>query len=76
MDTIFTERLWRTSTYEEISLKEYANPHEARSNLAAYLHWYNHQRLHQSLNYQTPAAVYFMNKKERSSPLVNPFLLS
>lgn len=76
LDNIFTERLWRTIKYEEISLKEYASPHDACSNLTAYLHWYNHQRLHQSLDYQTPATVYFANKKEGGSPLVNTLLLS
>jgi putative transposase len=76
LDNIFTERLWRTIKYEEVYLKEYASPHEARLQLTAYLQWYNHHRLHQSLNYQTPAAVYFANKKEGSSPLVTPFLLS
>ena len=50
LDNIFTERLWRTIKYEEISLKEYASPHEARIHLMAYLQWYNHQRLHQSLD--------------------------
>jgi len=69
LDNIFTERLWRTIKYEEIYLKEYASPHEARIQLTAYLQWYNYHRLHQSLNYQTPAAVYFTTTKEGSSPL-------
>ena len=49
LDNIFTERLWRTIKYEEVYLKEYASPREARSNLSAYLDFYNYRRLHQAL---------------------------
>lgn len=59
LDNIFTERLWRTVKYEEVYLKEYASPREARSGLSAYLDFYNHRRLHQALDYQTPASIYF-----------------
>src|SRR5665811_2091587 len=58
IDNIFTERLWRTIKYEEVYLKDYANPKEARRALAAYLDFYNHRRWHQALDYQTPASVY------------------
>ena len=58
MDNIFTERLWRTIKYEEVYLKEYASPREARRSLAEYLDFYNYRRLHQALDYQTPAALY------------------
>ena len=57
-DNIFTERLWRTIKYEEVYLKEYASPKEARRSLTEYLDFYNHRRRHQSLDYQTPAATY------------------
>jgi putative transposase len=59
LDNIFTERLWRTIKYEEVYLKDYASPHEARTNLTDYLDFYNYRRLHQALGYQTPADVYF-----------------
>jgi putative transposase len=59
LDNIFTERLWRTIKYEEVYLKEYASPAEARRGLSAYLDFYNHRRLHQALAYQTPASIYF-----------------
>ena len=59
LDNIFTERLWRTVKYEEVYLKEYASPREAREGLSAYLHFYNEERLHQALDYGTPAEVYF-----------------
>jgi putative transposase len=58
LDNIFVERLWRTVKYEEVYLKEYGSPREARQGLSSYLQFYNEERLHQSLGYQTPAAVY------------------
>ena len=58
-DNVFTERLWRTLKYEEVYLKDYAQPQEARHSLAAYFDFYDHQRRHQALGYQTPASVYF-----------------
>jgi putative transposase len=59
LDNIFTERLWRSVKYEEVYLHDYAHPKEARQYLTLYFEFYNHQRIHQSLNYQTPAQVYF-----------------
>ena len=59
LDNIFTERLWRTIKYEEVYLKDYASPREAREGLREYLRFYNEQRVHQSLEYRTPAEVYF-----------------
>jgi putative transposase len=58
-DNIFTERLWRTVKYEEVYLTEYATPREARGGLGRYFPFYNHERPHQALDYQTPAATYF-----------------
>jgi len=59
IDNIFIERLWRTVKYEEVYLKDYVNVLEAVSNLKSYFAFYNHERPHQSLGYQTPAAIYF-----------------
>lgn len=59
LDNIFTERLWRSVKYEEVYLKSYATVQEARDSLKAYFDFYNHHRPHQSLNYQTPAKIYF-----------------
>ena len=58
-DNIFTERLWRTIKYEEVYLKEYQSPNEAEQSLKKYINFYNNERLHQSLKYQTPAEIYF-----------------
>ena len=74
LDNIFTERLWRTVKYEEVYLKDYGSPLEARASLGDYLDFYNHRRLHQALGYQTPASVYF---KEGGHSTDNcPILLS
>lgn len=58
VDNIFTERLWRTIKYEEVYLHEYSTPREARHSLGQYIHFYNQERPHQALDYQTPAALY------------------
>lgn len=61
LDNIFVERLWRSVKYEEVYLKNYANPLEAIEGLKEYFHFYNHLRPHQSLDYKTPAEIYFKN---------------
>jgi len=58
-DNIFVERLWRTVKYEEVFLRDYADPVEARQGLEAYFRFYNQERPHQALGYRTPAEVYF-----------------
>ncbi|WP_371865511.1 IS3 family transposase [Dictyobacter alpinus] len=63
LDNIFTERLWRTIKYEEVYVKEYDSPRTARRELSRYLHFYNEERLHQALDYQTPAERYFSGKR-------------
>jgi putative transposase len=57
-DNIFTERLWRSVKYEEVYLHDYETVAEARAGLKRYFTFYNDERLHQSLAYQTPAQVY------------------
>ena len=58
-DNIFTERLWRSVKYEEVYVHDYQFPRDARYSLTKYFDTYNNKRLHQSLNYQTPAEVYY-----------------
>ncbi|HSH80236.1 MAG TPA: IS3 family transposase [Herpetosiphonaceae bacterium] len=59
LDNIFIERLWRTIKYEEVYLREYGTPREARYWLSRYLLHYNEKRPHSSLDYQPPATRYF-----------------
>ena len=58
MDNIFVERLWRSLKYEEVYLKDYESVTEARAGIERYFRFYNEERLHQSLEYRTPAAIY------------------
>jgi putative transposase len=59
LDNIFVERLWRSVKYEEVYLKGYTSVIEALRGLDEYFDFYNDERLHQSLNYQTPAMIHF-----------------
>lgn len=63
MDNIFVERLWRSVKYEEVYLHDYEQVQEAVKNLGKYFGFYNHERPHQALSYQTPAAMYFGKRK-------------
>jgi hypothetical protein len=51
--------LWRSVKYEEVYLKDYTGVPDAIENLKSYFGLYNFQRPYQSLNNQTPAAIYF-----------------
>lgn len=59
LDNIFTERLWRTVKYENVFPHAYENLEDAEQGLAKYFKFYNTKRRHQSLDYRTPASVYF-----------------
>jgi putative transposase len=65
IDNVFIERLWRTVKYEEVFLKDYRDVLDAIGNLKNYFWFYNHERPHHSLDYQTPAAVYAQRKSYR-----------
>lgn len=58
LDNIFTERLWRTIKYEEVYLKEYSDPRDARQSLTQFMNFYNDERPHSKLGNKTPAEVY------------------
>ena len=57
-DNIFVERLWRSVKVEEVYLHDYQTVAEARYGLGRYFDLYNNRRLHQALDYHTPADVY------------------
>lgn len=59
LDNIFVERLWRTVKYEYIYLQDIQSVQEVRAGLEQFFNFYNYERFHQSLNYKTPAQVYF-----------------
>jgi len=63
LDNIFVERLWRTVKYEEVYLHRYEVVPQLTSGLKRYFAYYNEGRLHQSLDYHTPAMVYQEGKR-------------
>ena len=58
MDNVFVERLWRTVKHEYLYLHEHATPRALQAGLAGYFPFYNQERIHASLDYRTPQAVY------------------
>lgn len=62
-DNIFIERLWRTVKQEEVYLKDYDDMIDAEEQLKRYFEFYNNERLHQSLGYRSPWAVYRQHRQ-------------
>lgn len=60
LDNIFIERLWRSVKYENVYLNVYENGLSLWKGLDQYFQFYNHERLHQSLNYHTPKQKYVL----------------
>jgi len=58
-DNIFVERLWRSVKYEDIYLRDYSDMKELKDGLRRYFTFYNSERFHQSLDYQTPDDCYY-----------------
>ncbi len=58
MDNVFIERLWRSLKHEDVYLKGYADGHEAREGIGAWIAFYNGRRPHQALANRTPMAVW------------------
>ena len=67
LDNVFVERLWRSVKYDDIYIKEYELVSELVSGLAAYFRFYDEDRPHQSLDYQTPGEVYRAGVRARLS---------
>jgi len=66
LDNVFIERLWRSLKYEDIYLKDYVTVDELYEGLTRYFFFYNYERLHQALEYQTPYQVYHGGHETRS----------
>jgi putative transposase len=58
LDNVFVERLWRSVKYEDVYVRGYETVPQVQNGLGRYFPFYNTERLHQALEYQTPAAVY------------------
>ena len=70
-DNIFVERLWRSVKYEEVYIKDYRSVREAINGLSSYFEFYNRERIHQSLEYQTPETVYRQGRKPAAVTTLN-----
>ena len=66
LDNVFVERLWRTVQYEWVYLHRYEMVPQLVKGLGEYFGYYNAGRLHQSLDYRTPAAVYQEGRRSAS----------
>lgn len=66
-DNIMIERLWRSLKYQDIYIKDYQTVMELIDGLDAYFRFYNYERPHQSLEYKTPAMVYFGYEYQRTA---------
>jgi hypothetical protein len=51
-------QLWRSVKYKEVYLKDYARVPELLLGLTTYFEFYNGERPHQALGYDTPDRVY------------------
>jgi putative transposase len=65
LDNVFVERLWRSLKYECIYLHEFATSLLLERGLSKYFDFYCHERLHQALDYRTPAAVYRRGRRRK-----------
>ena len=54
LDNIYGERFWRSLKYEDIYIKDYQSMGEFKKGVARYMHFYNSERFHESLDYETP----------------------
>ena len=58
IDNIFIERLWKSVKYECVYLHAFEDGVKLYEGLQKYFYFYNNERIHQSLDYQTPASRY------------------
>jgi len=60
LDNVFVERLWRSVKQEYVYLNSIKDGRELWLGLDAYFKFYNEKRIHQSLDYKTPAQVHWL----------------
>jgi len=61
-DNIPIERFWRTLKHENVFLKAYESVDEVRNGIKEFIDLYNEERLHSSIGYTYPGAVYRSEK--------------
>ena len=65
IDNIIMERFWRTLKYEDVYPRSYNTIKEAKKGIDEYINIYNSERLHSSLDYQTPDEVYYNGDSDK-----------
>ena len=73
LDNVYIERFWCSFKREKFYLNEYNTVKKLRSAIEEYVEFYNQRRWHQSLNYETPAEVYFEREREACGYVDAPF---
>lgn len=58
IDNVFIERFWRTIKYDKLYLYTIENGHHALELCEEFMEYYNHKRMHSSINDKTPMQVY------------------
>jgi putative transposase len=58
LDNVYIERFWWTAKYECAHLHGFETLPELQVGLEEFMRWYNEERIHSSLGYQVPSAVY------------------
>ena len=56
--TLRVEHTWRTLKYEWVFLRDYHEFNQLRQSLNEFVYYFNHERIYQSLDHQTPDEVY------------------
>lgn len=71
LDNVFVERLWRTVKYADIYRWRYETVPQLQQGLGGYFPYDNAERLHQSLEYRTPAAIYQEGRRTSTSGILS-----
>jgi putative transposase len=66
IDNVRIERFWWTIKFEDIHLSSYETVEELRAGIAEFIKYYNEERPHQALKYETPHDVYFGQTSSRN----------
>ena len=59
VDNVIIERFFRSLKYEEIYIYPQNDVKDLKLQIKNYINLYNNERLHQSLNYNTPSDIYY-----------------
>ena len=57
-DNIIIERFWRSLKHERVLLDVFDTVVDLKQSIRGYIYVYNNKRLHQNLDYKTPAEIY------------------